>query len=91
MARDMPTGNARAKAILRVMGDFFWPPRSLVSGARGMGSGPLSPEDFARLQFISDPLCDRYGVPLYYRTGDETWCTVCIARPPRWDWARAAP
>ncbi len=86
----MPTGNARAKAILRSVGDFFWPPRSLISGARGMGSGPLSPEDFARLRFISDPLCDRCGVPLDYRTGDETWCTVCIARPPQWDRARAA-
>jgi predicted amidophosphoribosyltransferase len=81
---------ARAKAFLRSAGDFFWPPRSIVSGARGMGSGPLSPEDFARLRFISDPLCDRCGVPLDYRTGDETWCVVCLARPPRWDRARAA-
>lgn len=86
----MPTSNARAKAILRSVGDFFWPPRSLISGARGVGSGPLSPEDFARLRFISDPLCDRCGVPLAYRTGDETSCTVCIARPPRSDRARAA-
>ena len=86
----MPTGRARAKAILRAMGDFFWPTRSLISGARGMDSGPLSPEDFARLKFIADPLCDRCGVPLDYRTGDETWCTVCIARPPRWERARAA-
>lgn len=29
-------------------------------------------------------------MPLDYRTGDETWCGVCIARPPRWDRARAA-
>lgn len=86
----MPTGNARAKVILRYMRDFFWPPRSLISGARGMGRGPLSPKDFARLRFVSDPLCDRCGVPLDSRTGDETWCTVCIARPPRWDRARAA-
>lgn len=86
----MPKGQARAKAFLRSASDFFWPPRSLISGARGMGSGPLSPEDFARLRFISDPLCDRCGVPLDYRTGDETWCVACLARPPRWDRARAA-
>jgi predicted amidophosphoribosyltransferase len=55
-----------------------------------MGSGPLSPEDFAQLRFISDPMCDRCGVPLDYRTGDETGCVACLARPPRWDWARAA-
>ena len=55
-----------------------------------MGRGPLSPEDFARLRFISDSLCDRCGVPLDCRTGDETWCVVCLARPPRWDRARAA-
>ena len=90
MARDMPKGDARAKAFLRSAGDFFWPPRSLISGARGMGSGPLSPADFAQLRFISDPLCDRCGAPLDYRTGDETWCVICLARPPRWDRARAA-
>jgi ComF family protein len=86
----MPTRHAGAKAFLRAAGDFIWPPRSLLSGERGMGRGPLSPEDFARLHFISDPLCDRCGVPLDYRTGDETWCVVCLARPPRWDRARAA-
>ena len=86
----MPKGRAGAKAFLRSAGDFFWPPRWLISGARGMGRGPLSPEDFARLRFISDPLCERCGVPLDYRTGDETWCVVCLARPPRWDRARAA-
>ncbi len=69
MAKDMPKGQARAKAFLRSASDFFWPPRSLIRGARGMGSGPLSPEDFAQLRFISDPLCDRCGVPLDYRTG----------------------
>jgi ComF family protein len=90
MDRDMPKRRGGAKAFLRQGADFFWPPRSLISGARGMGSGPLSPEDFARLRFISDPLCDRCGVPLDYRTGDETWCVVCLARPPRWDRARAA-
>lgn len=90
MARDMPGGQARAKAFLRGAADFFWPPRSLISGARGMGSGPLSPEDFAQLRFISDPMCDRCGVPLDYRTGDETWCVACLARPPRRDRARAA-
>jgi ComF family protein len=86
----MPKGRAGAKAFLRSAGDFLWPPRSLISGARGMGHGPLSAEDFARLRFISDPLCDLCGVPLDYRTGDETWCVVCLARPPRWDRARAA-
>lgn len=86
----MPKGQARAKAFLRSASDFFWPPRSLISGARGMGSGPLSPEDFARLRFITEPLCDRCGIPLDYRTGDETWCVACLARPPRWDRARAA-
>jgi hypothetical protein len=90
MTGDMPKGRAAAKAFLRSAGDFFWPPRSLISGARGMGRGPLSPEDFARLRFISDSLCDRCGVPLDCRTGDETWCVVCLARPPRWDRARAA-
>lgn len=90
MAGDMPSRSAGAKAFFRGMSDFFWPPRSLVSGIRGIGRGPLSPEEFARLRFISEPLCDRCGVPLDYRTGEETWCPVCLARPPRWQRARAA-
>ncbi|MFN4226003.1 MAG: ComF family protein [Hyphomonas sp.] len=90
MTADMPSRGAGAKAFFRSLADFIWPPRSLVSGARGIGRGPLSPEDFARLRFISGPLCDRCGVPLDYRTGDETWCPACLARPPRWGRARAA-
>lgn len=90
MVRDMPKGRARAKAFLRSASDFFWPPGSLISGARGMGSGPFSAEDFARLRFISDRMCDRCGVALDYTTGDETRCVACLARPPRWDRARAA-
>lgn len=86
----MPSGGAGAKAFFRGVSDFIWPPRSLVSGARGTGRGPLSPAEFAQLRFISDPLCDRCGIPLDYRTGDETWCVACLARPPRWDRARAA-
>lgn len=90
MTGGMPTGGAGAKAFFRGVSDFIWPPRSLVSGERGTGRGPLSPAEFAKLRFISDPLCDRCGVPLDYRTGDETWCVACLARPPRWDRARAA-
>lgn len=90
MTGDMPKRRAGAKAFLRQAADFLWPPRSILSGERGMGSGPLSPGDFQQLRFISDPLCDRCGVPLDYRTGDETWCAVCLARPPRWSRARAA-
>lgn len=90
MTGDMPTGRAGAKAFFRGVSDFIWPPRSLVSGERGTGRGPLSPAEFTKLRFISDPLCDRCGVPLDYRTGDETWCVACLARPPRWDRARAA-
>ncbi|MFN7180559.1 ComF family protein [Hyphomonas sp.] len=90
MTGDMPSGGAGAKAFFRGVSDFIWPPRSLVSGERGTGRGPLSPAEFAQLRFISDPLCDRCGIPLDYRTGDETWCVACLARPPRWDRARAA-
>lgn len=86
----MPKRRAGAKAFFRSAGDFFWSLRSLISGERGLGHGPLPPEDVARLHFISDPICDRCGVPLDFRTGDETWCVVCLARPPRWDRPRAA-
>jgi ComF family protein len=90
MASGMPKAPGWAKAILRGAADAIWPPHSLMGPGRGAGQGPLSPEDFRRLRFISDPLCDRCGVPLDYQIGEETWCPSCIARPPRWDRARAA-
>lgn len=79
-----------AKALFRRARDFIWPSRSLLSGAIGEAAGPLSPAEFASLHLLSDPVCNRCGVPVDFDVGPETECPACIARPPRWRRARAA-
>ncbi|MEZ5946470.1 MAG: ComF family protein [Hyphomonas sp.] len=90
MARDMDHERRAAKAFLRQAADFIWPPRSLVSRDRGAGKGPLSPAEFSRIRFLDGAVCDRCGMPLGVDTGAGGVCAACIARPPRWNRARAA-
>lgn len=78
------------KAFLREAADFLWPPRSLVSGQRGVGKGPLSIAEFSALFFITEPVCDSCGVPVAFDAGVGAQCAPCLARPPRWKRARAA-
>jgi len=79
-----------AKAASRAAGELLWPSRSMVSGERGGGIGPMPAEDWAQLTFIDHPLCDRCGLPQDLDTGERIVCAACLARPPRWDRARAA-
>lgn len=90
MARDMEQLQSCSKAFLRIAADFLWPPRSLVSRERGLGKGPLAPHEFGRIHFLSGAVCNRCGMPLGAELDDGATCAVCIARPPRWDRARAA-
>ena len=90
MARDMEQGPGRSKAFLRNAADFLWPPRSLVSRERGLGKGPLAPHEFGQIHFLGGAVCDRCGTPLGAEVGEGAVCAACIARPPRWDRARAA-
>ncbi|WP_375208870.1 ComF family protein [Hyphomonas jannaschiana] len=90
MARDMEQRQSRSKAFLRNAADFLWPPRSLVSRERGLGKGPLAPHEFSQIHFLSGAVCDRCGTPLGTELDEGEICAVCIARPPRWDRARAA-
>lgn len=87
---DMKAERRAAKGLFRKGRDFLWPPRSLVSGERGQGQGPLSPDEFRQIRFITDPVCNRCGVPQDFDVGPETECPACMARPPRWNRARAA-
>lgn len=80
MTGDMPSGGAGAKAFFRSVSDFIWPPRSLVSGARGAGRGPLTPEEFAKLR-----LC-----PSHSATGAGCrWMTAREMKPGAWPVLRA--
>jgi len=55
MLGDMDRRQARAKGFLRGLADTLWPPRSLVSGPRGIGKGPLAPEEFGQIHFLTGP------------------------------------
>ena len=90
MARDMDQQASRSKAFLRSTADFLWPPRSLVSRERGTGKGPLAPHEFGKIHFLTGTVCNRCGIPLGHEAGEGAVCAACIARPPRWDRARAA-
>lgn len=79
-----------AKSGLRVLGDFVWPARSLVSGEYHGGQGLIPPEEFAELRFLTGGGCRRCALPLDTDLGEANLCGACAARPPRWDAARAA-
>jgi ComF family protein len=54
------------------------------------GPGALEPELWARLQFLSEPLCARCGAAFDIAVDIAQLCGACIARPPAYDRARAA-
>lgn len=79
-----------AKAGLRSLGDFIWPPRSLLTGQSHVGPGLIPPEDFAKLSFLNGSGCRLCAMPAESDLGDATLCGACAAKPPPWQAARAA-
>lgn len=76
--------------------DCLLPPRcpacgGLVHDPQSLCPG-LCPDCFARLAFITDPLCDRCGLPFETRgaAGPARRCQSCRAHPPAFAQARAA-
>ncbi|MEQ8557909.1 MAG: ComF family protein [Henriciella sp.] len=90
MGLDMDRLGRAAKAGLRSIGDFVWPPRSLVTGQSHAGQGLIPPEDFARLAFLNGSGCRSCAMPTESDLGDATLCGACAANPPAWHAARAA-
>jgi predicted amidophosphoribosyltransferase len=76
----------RAEVVARLI----WPQRSLITGREVPGPGALEPELWARLQFLSEPLCARCGAAFDIAVDIAQLCGACIARPPACDRARAA-
>jgi ComF family protein len=68
----------------------IWPQRSLITGREVAGPGALEPEHWAKLHFLSDPLCAHCGVPLDLAVEEGQLCGACLVRPPAYDRARAA-
>jgi ComF family protein len=81
--------------LANAISGLIWPQRSLISGREVAGPGPLEPDAWAKLRFLSDPLCRICGAPFNELSGDiavdaEQECGACLARPPAYDRARAA-
>jgi len=69
---------------------MIWPQRSLLTGREVAGPGALEPDLWAKLHFISDPLCARCGAPFEIAVDEGQVCGACLADPPAYDRARAA-
>jgi ComF family protein len=78
------------RSRLEGLAKVIWPQRSLITGREVAGPGALEPEHWAKLHFLSDPLCARCGVPLDLAVEEGQLCGACLVRPPAYDRARAA-
>ncbi len=76
--------------LLAPLADLLLPPVCIVCRARVGGHGLICGECFAKIDFITQPLCDRLGVPLPYGMGEgKQLSAAAIAKPPVYDRARA--
>ncbi|WP_203295060.1 ComF family protein [Maricaulis parjimensis] len=75
------------------LADLVWPPVCPLTGARVAGHGLLSQPGWSALTFLDDPCCHTCGLPFAYpgASGSEARhaCAPCLAKPPRYDGARA--
>lgn len=90
-----PTWKAAPRQIvphLRGLGrgllDLILPPSSL-DGASAL-TGGLSPDAFAKVTFIDDPVCDGCGLAMPYTDAAAERCLACQAKPKAFARARAA-
>ncbi len=61
-----------------------------MTGRELAGPGSLEPELWAKLRFISDPVCATCGEPFEIAVEEGQLCGACLARPPAYTRARAA-
>lgn len=92
---EMPTKTAKkTSAILKYYGGMalntILPPRCVLSGDMVDQQGMISPQSWAQLDFIHDPLCQSCGAPFGYEVQQGAHCASCIDYPPPFDSARAA-
>lgn len=79
------------KSISEGVIDFILPPRCIVSGAEVTHQGMVAPHIWSKLDFITDPFCEKCGFPFEFDTGTGMHlCGSCLQKPPLYDRARAA-
>lgn len=74
-----------------MLADALLPPRCLATGDLVDRQGQLSARAWRELNFITNPLCQRCGLPFAFGFEEdaELACGACIASPPDYDRARA--
>lgn len=75
--------------------DALLPPTCLTCNASVTEQGGLCADCFAKLSFVSAPLCARCGVPFPHDAVGTPlegglWCEACVTAPPAFASARAA-
>jgi len=90
MSSDMHWTTRSARAGLRSLANFVWPQRSIISGERHGGDGPLTPAEFAQINFLNGTGCRKCAMPLELDLGADSLCGACVGKPPKWDHACAA-
>ena len=74
----------------RIIADFLLPPQCLSCRARVMEPATLCAQCWRNLAFVTEPCCDRRGVPFAFDPGEGIVSAEALAHPPAWDRARAA-
>lgn len=70
--------------------DTVLPPRCIITGEIVDRQGMISPKAWAQLNFISQPQCERCGIPFDFESFEGMSCTQCLDRPPPFETARGA-
>jgi len=84
------SGRPFGQRVGRGLASVIWPQRSLITHRELAGPGALEPELWAKLQFLSEPLCARCGMAFEIAVEPGQVCGACIAKPPAYQRARAA-
>ena len=81
-----------AKALAGGVLDLLLPPHCPSCGAQITTHGTFCTACFAKLNFITEPLCTGCGLPFASRAfaGPLKLCSTCLEAPPSWRHARAA-
>jgi ComF family protein len=89
-ARDTMSSGGREWIAGRIIADFLLPPQCLSCRERVMEPATLCASCWRDLSFLSEPCCDRRGIPFAFDPGEGILSAAALADPPVWDRARAA-
>jgi len=81
------TPGPRVRELVSRAADLVFPPHAFDGGARPQATG-FTADAWSKVRFIERPLCDGCGVPFDVDPLDR--CAACLARPHRFERARAA-